>query len=74
MVQLVRLFGYVQSCKPLQSCNLHLCLVQAFKGIKSLIASTIFKVTDEKGSNPLWPAILYEGVRNICSVPKRVLM
>lgn len=34
---------------------------QAFKGLKSIIASTIFNASDEKGRNPLWPAILYAG-------------
>ena len=34
---------------------------QAFKGIRSLITSTLFNATDSKGRNPLWPAIMYEG-------------
>ncbi|CAL8471472.1 g11014 [Coccomyxa elongata] len=36
-------------------------LKKAFKGLKSIIASTIFNASDEKGRNPLWPAILYAG-------------
>lgn len=35
---------------------------QAFKGLKSIIVSTIFNASDEKGRNPLWPGIMYEGV------------
>ena len=36
---------------------------QAFKGIRSLITTTLFNATDSKGRNPLWPAIMYEGAR-----------
>lgn len=36
--------------------------MQAFKGLKSIIVSTIFNAADDKGRNPLWPGILYEGV------------
>ena len=34
---------------------------QAFKGIKSLITSTIFNALGPKGINPLWPGIGYAG-------------
>ncbi len=34
---------------------------QAFKGIKSLITSTVFNALGPKGINPLWPGIGYAG-------------
>lgn len=37
------------------------CMSQAFKGIKSLIVSTIFNALTPKSDNPLWPGIGYEG-------------
>ena len=43
--------GDIQSCYTMQ----------AFKGIKSLICSTIFSTSDGKGGNPMWPAIGYAG-------------
>ena len=39
----------------------HLLHAQAFKGIKSLITSTIFNALGPKGINPLWPGIGYAG-------------
>ncbi len=36
-------------------------LMQAFKGIKSLLMSTVFTYTDSKGENPFWPGIQYAG-------------
>ena len=36
--------------------------VQAFKGMKGVLMSTVFSYHDAKGSNPLWPGILYKGV------------
>ncbi|CAL8471165.1 g10707 [Coccomyxa elongata] len=48
---------------------------QAFKGIKSLIVSSIFKATDEKGRNLLWPAIMYAGTdpeRPLTPLPERL--
>jgi hypothetical protein len=35
--------------------------MQAFKGFKSILCSTLFNAADEKGRNPLWPGILYDG-------------
>lgn len=38
-----------------------LSLLQAFKGIKSLIVSSLFNAANTKGQNPLWPGIKYDG-------------
>ena len=35
--------------------------MQAFKGIKSLLMSTLFSYTAADGTNPLWPGIQYAG-------------
>lgn len=35
---------------------------QGFKGMKSLVLSTLFNCLDMRGSNPLWPAVGYSGV------------
>ncbi|KAK9827599.1 hypothetical protein WJX81_002935 [Elliptochloris bilobata] len=34
---------------------------KGFKGLKSLVLSTLFNCLDMRGSNPLWPAIGYPG-------------
>ena len=36
---------------------------QGFKGMKSLVLSTLFNCLDMRGSNPLWPAVGYSGAR-----------
>ena len=35
--------------------------MQAFKGIKSLIVSALFNTANNKGQNPLWEGINYDG-------------
>ena len=35
--------------------------LQAFKGIKGLLMSTVFTYTNSKGENPFWPGIQYAG-------------
>lgn len=34
---------------------------QGFKGLKSIVLSTLFNCLDMHGSNPLWPTIGYQG-------------
>ena len=41
--------------------NNHAPHAQAFKGLRSLILSTVFNATTAEGGNPLWPGIGYEG-------------
>ena len=38
----------------------HAC-AQGFKGMKSLVLSTLFNCLDMRGSNPLWSAVGYAG-------------
>lgn len=45
---------------------------QGFKGLKSIVLSTLFNCLDMHGSNPLWPTIGYQGApprrpRNTCA-------
>ena len=37
------------------------CAPQAFKGMKSLLMSTVFSYTNSKGQNIFWPGIQYAG-------------
>ena len=37
------------------------CAMQAFKGMKSLLMSTVFSYTNSKGQNMFWPGIQYAG-------------
>lgn len=41
---------------------------QAFKGIKSLVVSTIFNGLPAKGDNPLWAGIGYVSHAHACDV------
>ena len=48
--------------------------MQAFKGIKSLIVSALFNTANNKGQNPLWEGIKYNGPdpeRRISPLPAR---
>lgn len=56
--------GLGQNCEGLQP----LTHAQAFKGIKSLIVSTIFNGLPAKGENPLWRGIGYVSHAQACDV------
>ena len=45
-------------------------VMQAFKGMRSLITNSIFTATDAKGSNLLWAGLNYKGAPLISPLPR----
>ena len=49
-------------CDPAHARNFDAVdLLQALKGLKSLVVNALFNATNTKGQNPLWEGIKYDG-------------